>query len=379
MRVPQAMTSFSKVDSIAVCFLSMAAVLVFSLLPFMSGVMANEFDLNEKDIGLIALSYFSPYALVTLFAPFWISTLSWSQLKSLGLSLMLLGVIALSLATTFVMACFALVVIAIGAGIIFPVVTAAAADMPETDRIFALKLATEQLIPAGLLIVFVIALEANVTLKTLGASLLSLVIIVWWLAKPLPAAPKRTLTTRNQFSRSAVAPTFLSLAALSINFAGFAGLWAFFERIGNLQGFSAEFTTTWLSVGLVTGGVGSLLGAASSGKLSRKRAIVLSTSLATVAVLFLRGEITELSYALGVSTLPLFYMASVGFLMSSIAEADKTQRLLTLIPFSLAVGAALGPVVFAELASEQNIASITMATMVAVGALTILLCERTNR
>ena len=373
------MTLLKKSDALAICFLSMAAVLVFSLLPFLSGVMANEFDLPETDIGLIALSYFSPYALVTLFAPLWISTLSWSKLKSLGLSLMLLGVIVLSLATTFITACFALVVIAVGAGIIFPVVTAVAADMPETDRIFALKLATEQLIPAGLLILFVIALEANVTLKTLGASLLSLVIIVWWLAKSLPAAPQRRSTVGNQLSRTAVAPTFFSLAALSVNFAGFAGLWAFFERIGNSEGFAAEFTTTWLSVGLVVGGVGSLLGAASSGKLSRKRAIVLSTSLATATVFLLGREITELLYALSLSTLPLFYMASVGFLMSSIAEADKTQRLLTLIPFSLAVGAALGPVIYAELASRQNIASLTMATMIAVGALAILFFERKQR
>lgn len=167
------MTPSNKANSLAICFLSMAAVLVFSLLPFLSGVMANEFDLPETDIGLIALSYFSPYALVTLLAPLWISTLSWPQLKSLGLSLMLLGVIALSLASTFKIACFALVVIAIGAGIIFPVVTAAAADMPETDRIFALKLATEQLIPAGLLIVFVVVLEADVTLRALGASRLT--------------------------------------------------------------------------------------------------------------------------------------------------------------------------------------------------------------
>lgn len=357
----------------------MAAVLVFSLLPFLSGVMANEFDLPEQDIGLIALAYFLPYAFVTLFAPLWISTASWPQLKSLGLLLMILGVITLSLTTSFMAACLGLVVIALGAGIIFPLVTLIAADMPDIDRIFALKLATEQLVPAGLLIIFVIALQANVSLMMLGMCLLSLIAVVWWFANALPTEQMLQLDAENKVSSPVVSSTLLSLTALSINFAGFAGLWAFFERIGNSQGFSAEFTTTWLSVGLVTGGVGSLLGAASSGKVAREKVIVLSTSFATATALVLTGEVTELVYALSLTALPMFYMASVGFLMSSIAESDKTQRLLTLIPFSLAVGAALGPVIFAELANQRNIASITMATMIAVGALAILFFERKLR
>lgn len=373
------MTPSNKANSLAICFLSMAAVLVFSLLPFLSGVMANEFDLPEQDIGLIALAYFLPYAFVTLFAPLWISTVSWPRLRSLGLLLMILGVITLSLATSFIAACLGLVVIALGAGIIFPLVTLIAADMPDIDRIFALKLATEQLVPAGLLIIFVIALEANVSLMMLGMCLLSLIAVVWWFANALPIEQMLELDAENKVSSPVVSSTLVSLTALSINFAGFAGLWAFFERVGNSQGFSAEFTTTWLSVGLVTGGVGSLLGAASSGKVARGKVIVLSTIFATAIALVLTGEMTELVYALSLTALPMFYMASVGFLMSSIAESDKTQRLLTLIPFSLAVGAAMGPVIFAALAHQQSIASITMATMIAVGALAILFFERKHR
>lgn len=373
------MTPSNKANSLAICFLSMAAVLVFSLLPFLSGVMANEFDLPEQDIGLIALAYFLPYAFVTLFAPLWISTVSWPRLRSLGLLLMILGVITLSLATSFIAACLGLVVIALGAGIIFPLVTLIAADMPDIDRIFALKLATEQLVPAGLLIIFVIALEANVSLMMLGMCLLSLIAVVWWFANALPIEQMLELDAENKVSSPVVSSTLVSLTALSINFAGFAGLWAFFERVGNSQGFSAEFTTTWLSVGLVTGGVGSLLGAASSGKVARGKVIVLSTIFATATALVLTGEMTELVYALSLTALPMFYMASVGFLMSSIAESDKTQRLLTLIPFSLAVGAAMGPVIFAALAHQQSIASITMATMIAVGALAILFFERKHR
>ena len=373
------MTRLKNADSLAICFLSMAAVLVFSLLPFLSGVMADEFDLPEQDIGLIALAYFLPYAFVTLIAPLWISIVSWPQLKSLGLLLMILGVITLSIATSFTAACLGLVVIALGAGIIFPLVTLIAADMPDIDRIFALKLATEQLVPAGLLIIFVIALEAKVSLMMLGMCLLSLIAVVWWFANALPKEQMLKLDAQNKVSSPVVSSTLVSLTALSINFAGFAGLWAFFERIGNSQGFSAEFTTTWLSVGLVTGGVGSLLGAASSGKVARGKVIVLSTSFATATALILIGEVTDLVYALSLTALPMFYMASVGFLMSSIAESDKTQRLLTLIPFSLAVGAALGPVIFAALANQQSIASITMATMIAVGALVILFFERKHR
>ena len=104
------------------------------------------------------------------------------------------------------------------------------------------------------------------------------------------------IDAENKVSSPVVSSTLVSLTALSINFAGFAGLWAFFERIGNSQGFSAGSQPLALC-GARHGGRRISAERCSSGKVARGKVIVLSTSFATATALVLTGEVTELVYA----------------------------------------------------------------------------------
>ena len=60
-----------------------------------------------------------------------------------------------------------------------------------------------------------------------------------------------------------------SLVALSIGFAGFAGLWAFLERIAVDNAFEPGFINTWLAVGLITSGLGPIAAAVLEDRLGR--------------------------------------------------------------------------------------------------------------
>jgi MFS family permease len=73
---------------------------------------------------------------------------------------------------------------------------------------------------------------------------------------------------------------YLGLLALAVNFAGFGGLWVFFERIATEQGFTAEFTNLWLAVGLITSGLGPLAAAVLADRFGRVLPIVFGTLLA---------------------------------------------------------------------------------------------------
>ena len=48
-----------------------AAVLVFALLPVLSGALADEYQLDDVQTGLVATSYFSVYALIALTSSTW--------------------------------------------------------------------------------------------------------------------------------------------------------------------------------------------------------------------------------------------------------------------------------------------------------------------
>ena len=357
--------------TIAICALSMVSVLVFSLLPFIGGVLADEFGLSNSEIGLIATSYFLPYAAIALISPLWVNRFQWSHLRWAGLGLMLGGLSYLTAASSFNAARVALLITALGAGILFPLVTSMAATMTEVDKIFAQKLAAEQLVPAVLLIIFILLMGAQVSLLVLGISLVALIVLTTMLSRGL-AIDRPSAGDNNGTQPKLECRIVLALIALGINFAGFAGIWAFLERIGTQQGLSDEFVTAWLSVGLITGGIGSLIGSAIATNVNRSTAISWSTALAVACLGLLLGDISAVDYALTLSLLPLAFMFSIGFLMSSIAILDTRGKLVSLIPFVLAVGASAGPSIYGELTAENVSPVIVMAVLIIIGALLIV-------
>ena len=54
-----------------------AAVLVFALLPVLSGALADQYQLDDVQTGLVATSYFSVYALIALSSSTWIRRFDW--------------------------------------------------------------------------------------------------------------------------------------------------------------------------------------------------------------------------------------------------------------------------------------------------------------
>ncbi len=83
------------------------------------------------------------------------------------------------------------------------------------------------------------------------------------------------------------------LLALLINFAGFAGVWAFLERIASSNSLDPSFTERWIAIGLVTSGVGPLCVAFVGERLDRRVAIAAASTVTVLCLLLLNGETTE--------------------------------------------------------------------------------------
>src|SRR5210317_1594124 len=81
-----------------------AAVLVFALLPVLSGVIADQFQLDDVQTGLVATSYFSVYALIALSSSTWIRRFDWVKTARAGYAIMLAGLVAGLLAPSFFVA-----------------------------------------------------------------------------------------------------------------------------------------------------------------------------------------------------------------------------------------------------------------------------------
>lgn len=348
-----------------------AAVLVFALLPILAGALADRYQLNDVQTGLVATSYFSVYAVIALTSSAWIRRFNWVLTARVGFAAMLAGLLVCLAVDSFVLSSISLALVGAGAGLLFPISLTLVSDMEHTDRNYAIKLAAEQLVPAGVLLLLSSALFIGYTLNTLLGALIVVVVLCLLFSTALPARGNRETHTESGHGGSLLIAV-ASLCALSVNFAGFAGLWAFLERIGSEQSFDAAFTNTWLAVGLITSGIGPLGSAVLGDKFGRRLPLAAASIIALLSLVLLSGDIDKQDYATVLTLLPLTYYFSIAYMFSVVAEADHNGRMSGLMSFALAVGAASGPVIFGAIKSGGGPVVIAMGALIASGAILII-------
>jgi predicted MFS family arabinose efflux permease len=344
-----------------------AAVLVFALLPVIGGTMADHYQLDDVQTGLVASAYFSVYALIALTSSSWIRKLDWNLAKRIGYSGMLAGLMLCVFAGSFELACLGLAIVGAGAGLLFPISLTLVSDMEKVDRTYAIKISAEQLVPAGLLFLLSSALFAGYGQAQLLLALMGVVILCVLLSYALPGAGNATKHSEDKRAGDLLL-SVLSLVALAISFAGFAGLWAFFERIAVASALDPAFTATWLAVGLITSGVGPLCAAVLGDKLGRSLPLAGASIISVLCLLILLGDITATRYAATLALLPLAYYFGITYMFSVIAEADHNGKMAGQMSFALAVGAGSGPALFGMVKADGGPVVLAMGALMATGA-----------
>ena len=354
----------------AVAAIGTVAVLVFALLPVISGVLASRFVLDDMQTGFAATAYFVAYAVITSTSGLWIRRFNWRKVLKLGFAAMIVGLVSCIFAESFSAAQISLALVGVGAGLLFPVSFTIASEMRHTDRVFAIKLTAEQLVPAAMLFL----LTSSFLLVDVYADLFLIIllgVIVGSLSIQLVPDNMRQQEdeVRDHGSKwGNVRWGLLALVGLLINFAGFAGVWAFLERIASSNSLDPSFTERWIAIGLVTSGVGPLCVAFVGERLDRRVAIAAASTVTVLCLLLLNGETTELKYAAALFLLPLAFYFSISYMLAIVAEVDYNGKVSSLMSFVLAVGAISGPPLFGYLKSIDGPALSAMSVLLLVGA-----------
>lgn len=356
--------------TIGVASIGSVAVLVFALLPVISGVLASRFMLDDMQTGVAATAYFAAYAVITSTAGFWVRRFNWRKLLKLGFLAMIIGLSSCVLAESFAVAQISLALVGVGAGLLFPISFTIASEMKNTDRVFAVKLTAEQLVPAAMLFL----LTSSFLLVDAYADLFLIIllgVIVGSLSILLVPDNMRQPESRvrsNDGKRGNLLLAIFALTGLLINFSGFAGIWAFLERIASSSRLDPEFTERWIAIGLVMSGVGPLCVAFIGERLDRRVAIAAASTMTVFCLLLLSGETTEFKYAAALFLLPLAFYFSISYMLAIVAEVDYNGKVSSLMSFVLAVGAISGPPLFGYLRSINGPALEVMGVLLLVGA-----------
>ena len=319
-----------------------AGVLVFALLPVLIGQLAVTHGLHDNEAGLVSSAYFGVYALIAATAPVWIRRWSWPIIARAGYVTMLSGLVLLLLASDRTMVYVAMTVTGAGASVLLPISLTLVSDMRRVERVYAITISLQQLVPALILIGSGIGLLGAYSLEnTLYASFI-VTIACLLLSSGLPDGRK----VEKQGVGGGSILAFAGLIGLVLSFAGFAGLWAFFEIIGMQASLLPAFITQWLAIGLLMTAAGPLISVWMAERFGRIIPIVITCMIASVSLLLLSGAIEELDYALLAVVFPLSYYIGLSYALSIIAQADASKLGSSLMSFALAIGAFAGPAIF---------------------------------
>jgi predicted MFS family arabinose efflux permease len=351
-----------------------AAIIVFAIMPVLVGAMAERFGLDDLQSGLIATAYFSSYALVALSSPLWIRRWSWRLTGLTGFAIMLSALAVAYQADSYAQVQLAITVVGLGAGVLYPISLTLASDMDNTERVYAIKLSVEQLVPASLLVLMSLGWLIGPGVQHMLLAALLVVFLCLLASLAMPASGR--LSQQLNHTGGSLWQGVLALTALAISFAGFGGLWVFLERIGSEQGFESGFTALWLAVGLITSGVGPLLAALVADRLGPVRPLVFSIIPALCVIGLLSGQPGEAAFATVLTLLPLCYYFAVSYMMSLIAAVDSNGKMSGLMSFALAIGAASGPALYGAVKAMDGPVLTAMGALIATGTLLMVLVAR---
>lgn len=370
-----------------------AGAIVFALLPILAGQIADQFVLDDAQLGLVSSAYFSIYAIVALSAPLWIRSYNWRRIALAGFVTLLAGLTLLLQSSSGTVVAVAMAIAGAGAAVLLPISLALVGDMNNNDRAYGIVVAQQQLVPTLLLLGISAAWFGQYHLTNTVLLIGGVVVLMLFLSFALPTqgAPQDTSVAAKATkakptpvsTRARSLPAIVGLIGLALNFAGFAAMWTFLERIAAQSNLEAGFTARWIAIGLLMTAIGPLIAAALGGRVARVIPLALPTVVAICSLLLLSGAetpITPGTFAWVLVLFPLSYYITLSFILGVIADADPNGRVQSLMSFALACGALVGPGVFGVLrASDSDTALTLIACALGSGVVLILWVERNTR
>lgn len=322
-------------------WLALVAALVGNIQPMFLGSLAETFQLQARELGLIGGAELAGSCLASLTAPLWFSRV---RLRWLAAIAMVVGVVG-NLATAFVEGFSALLIMRftiglLASGVLYAIALGLVGRTPHPDRLIAIAIVCQVLsLSVGLAVVPRIQQlwqfwGVGVALATMFASCL---LLLRWLPPTLAcdadAAPR---ARRVQWL-----PAGLMLGLILFSCA-VGGLWAFLERIGSALGFASADIGAALALSGLLGGGGALVAAVIDTRLGRVMPIVFAVSLAMVACLVFIFSEGWRPYVIAAAAFNFSWNLTLPYLMGAIAVADTRSQFMVLVPAAQTGGYAAG-------------------------------------
>ena len=341
---------------------------VYYLLPIWAGIFTEEFGFNSRQVGLLLSADMTANTIATFSARYWIHRCYWRRVFPFAVLLTVTPNLLCGTAESFEAFLAYRYVAGLGAGTMVAFMYATISASVNPDREFAYAMALQ---------VFIGALCLNGASRLWMAWGAAPVFIMTGLVALLPmlcyhAIPRSNPLTQNTGSRnnpglpSSAIPgaALMGLLAVGLFFASMNSIWSFMERLGDAEGFAADFIAITLSVSLLFSFAGALAPAWLAGRMKRIVPISFGYVCLFMAIFTIGRHPAATTYLAALCVYNFFYSFVIPFQNGWIASFDRDGRTVVLLPFLQGIGIAAGPVLAGLVIVDNQYANVIYISLI---------------
>ena len=341
---------------------------VYYLLPIWAGIFTEVFGFNSRQVGLLLSADMTANTIATFSARYWIHRCYWRRVFPFTVLLTVIPNLLCGTAVSFEAFLAYRYVAGLGAGTMVAFMYATISASVNPDREFAYAMAMQ---------VFIGALCLNGASRLWMAWGAAPVFIMTGLVALLPmlcyhAIPRSNPLTQNAGSRnnpglsSSAIPgaAMMGLLAVGLFFASMNSIWSFMERLGDAEGFAADFIAFTLSVSLLFSFAGALAPAWLAGRMKRIVPISFGYVCLFMAIFTIGRHPAATTYLAALCVYNFFYSFVIPFQNGWIASFDRDGRTVVLLPFLQGIGIAAGPVLAGLVIVDNQYANVIYTSLI---------------
>jgi hypothetical protein len=330
----------------AAVLISGMSVAMFNALPVVVGGLAEGLKLDNERLGTLVSGYFAGHFVMTLLAPILVRRINWRigvTTATLCASVLLWR---LSTVQDYYLLMMLMGLVGLCGGVAYVIVMTFVGSSDTPARNYGLAFLAQ--LSTGMVLVYLLPIYVtpNWGFQGIALVLAGLFVIGSFLAFSLPDGMQKSAVTRGgDKSRSSL----LLLAGCAVFFAGTAGAWAFFERIGTAAGLESQYVATVLAGSLAAGGAASILTIILDDKIGYRLPIAAGALIVILATWNLYFGITVKSFAVSILFFQFSWVFVINYMSGAIAASDKSGRYYPMVPAALGAGTIVGPMIAGNL------------------------------
>lgn len=345
--------------------------------PAMTNQLIEAHAMGPDRIGLLFSVEMGILSLATLPAYLWLKRVSLVPIMILLTSIMVLGNVLSSMATTFGLLAGARGLTALAAGSMVVVVLAFCRRMANSSRALGIWVTAQLALAAVILGVYPWTLAkldlsgvylAHAVLIALCLLTLPSVRGVSFKARAGQAASKQDTQERFKWI-----PAIFGLAAILIFYASLHSVWALTGLLAAAGGIAEDTTSGILSLATVAGVASALLATLIGDTKYRTALTTLGLGAMTVSVLLFVGAPYAARFAVAAILFKFAWTFALPFIMSSLADLPRADHVMNSFNLMNGIGGAIGPALGGILVARTGSLDL-MLVIGAVGLIITIVC-----